>query len=122
MLKIGSNEILILLSMHFMNKVEKTKECKLKAIIETTFEYKYYSVCNYETWENELIKTDRLMERKEYNYFHKDIYSSVACMVKKDILKKVKHGYYELTEKGQKAVNERIMKNKQLQEMLLYAI
>ena len=120
MLKIGSNEILILLSMHFMNKVAKSPTCKLKSIIETTFEYKNYSIWNYSN--DELNKSNRLMERIEYKYFHKDIYRSVACLVKKGILVKEKHGYYGLTENGQKAVNERILKNKQLQEMLLYAI
>ena len=74
MLKIGNKEIMILMSIHFLHKVEKSEMCKNKDIVKCCKEYEVFHIWNTYTDDNDyLVKHDKLDFKTEMGYYNKEI-------------------------------------------------
>lgn len=124
MLKIGKNEICVLMAIHFLSKVEKKEECKNKDIVTCAFEYTHFRLWNVANGDTEELyrKSDQLFEDRKQGYYYNDINVAINRLMKKELIVRTKRAYYTLTEKGKAELTVRVLRSQDLHETLTQAI
>lgn len=113
MLKIGSNEIIVLMSINFLQKVEQKSECKNKDIVTCCYEYDKNRILNNTVMEYNdiLLNVNKLDISINNGIYNKQIMLSISRLAKKELIVRVKHGYYAITENGYKEYTKRVLNN-----------
>lgn len=118
-LVLGKSEIEVLMSIRFLTKVEKKTECKNMDIVKCCFEYEKFRVYN-NYWENAIPSLiGNLNNDFIQGHFYNDINIVINRLMQKELIIRVKRGYYNITEKGNAEFTKRVLKSQEYHEMLL---